>query len=91
MNDDKAFVSIARKGDSKLSPNTELHNYRIYKGSENPITITRSYSKNFICEFDMASYPFDTQVCSVIIVTKGNLGKNTCHMVDVHVSLCLQY
>ncbi len=74
LNDDKAFVSIARKGQSKLSPNSDLHKYQIFKGSDNPITITRSYSKNFICEFDMAYYPFDTQVCSIIIVTKGNLG-----------------
>ena len=40
---------------------------RIYKGSENPIYYTRSYSVSFLCDYNLALYPFDTQTCKIVL------------------------
>jgi hypothetical protein len=66
--DEKASMSIKRKGNF-----TALKNKLSFEGSENPLTITRFYKTNYICNFDMAWYPFDTQKCSMsFVVEKGS-------------------
>ncbi len=75
QNDNKAFATVIKAGGYRQSSLTSLENSRLYKGSENPVGISRVYSKDFICEFDMAHYPFDTQECSAVFVMKGNLGR----------------
>ncbi len=75
LNDDKSHATISRQGNFELSTFADLHNNHIYKGSENPLTIERVYSKDFICEFNMRAYPFDTQKCSAIFIMKGSLGE----------------
>ena len=44
---------------------TEKNNIYIFKGAENSIVMSRSYDTNFLCEYNMASYPFDTQICTM--------------------------
>ncbi len=73
-NDKKAFATITREGGFVPSPGSQLENAYIFKGAENPITISRVYDSEFLCEFNMASFPFDTQICSVVMVMKGNSG-----------------
>ena len=51
-----------RSGPFKSSAYEVLQNSYEFAGSENPITISRVYSSEFICEYNMAIYPFDTQV-----------------------------
>ena len=34
-------MTVKRNGDFKLTPNEELHNNRVYKGSENPLSISK--------------------------------------------------
>lgn len=75
LNDDKAHITIQRAGGFELSSLQDLHNKHIFKGSENPLTTKRVYTEEFICEFDMKAYPFDTQECSAVFVMKGNVGK----------------
>ena len=75
LNDGKAFATILRKGKYEQSPRSELENSLIFEGAENPITISRVYDSEFLCEFDMAMFPFDTQVCSVVLTMKGNTDK----------------
>ena len=82
LNDDKAFAIINRHGNHTKSPNSELQNAYFYRGSENPITISRVYDAEFICDFNMAVYPFDTQKCSVVLILKGNRGKFVQMMLD---------
>ena len=45
----------------------------VYSGSENDITISRVYSIQFYCEYQMAWYPFDQQVCHVEMLMDGVL------------------
>ncbi len=73
-NDGKAFVTIGRNGSFDLAPAARLENSRTYRGSENPVTVSRVYTKDFLCEFHIQAYPFDTQECSTVFVMKGNLG-----------------
>ena len=35
----------------------------IYKGKDNPIVMLRVYDIEFLCDFQMQWYPFDTQTC----------------------------
>ena len=72
LNDHKAFVVIKREGNYTRSPLSDLHNAYIYQGADNPIEISRVYSQEFICDYHMANYPFDTQTCSAIIAMNGN-------------------
>ncbi len=77
LNDQKSFVTVQKAGSFIRADMTELQNSYIYKGKGNPMTITRVYSLDFLCEFDMAKYPFDTQVCSIVMAMKGNTGEFT--------------
>ncbi len=73
--DDRALMTITRLGDYKLTSQFSLQNAYIFKGSENPITISRVYFSEFLCDFDMAMYPFDTQQCFINLIPGGNTGE----------------
>ncbi len=75
LNDRKAYLTVSREGTYKRSAASTLENAYIYEGRENPLTMSRVYSLDFLCEFDMAVYPFDTQVCTIVMVMKGNTGR----------------
>ncbi len=81
-NDNKAFVVIRREGSFVRSDKSIIENAYIYQGKENPLIISRSYTSEFLCDFNMAVYPFDTQICSVIVIMKGNTGEFTQLIVD---------
>ena len=40
----------------------EVDEREIFKGSENPITMSQKYTHEFQCPFDLTKYPFDRQV-----------------------------
>ena len=61
--DEKTSMYVERKGNF-----TRAKNKLVFKSSENPLSATRFYKINFICNFDMAWYPFDTQKCSMNFV-----------------------
>ncbi len=75
LNDDKAVLTISKKGKPTKSHQAELASALHFEGAENPLKSSRVYSKEFLCEFNMASYPFDSQVCSVELIMKGNTGQ----------------
>lgn len=56
LNDEKAFVTIERRGEFRLSPRDQLYNSLIFQGSENPISISRVYDSPFLCIFDVSTY-----------------------------------
>jgi hypothetical protein len=75
LNDEKTFATIIKNGSFEINGLSKLLNEHIFMGSENPIIMTRSYSNNFLCTFDMSVYPFDNQRCPVILTMDGNSGK----------------
>ena len=45
----------------------------MFRGSENSILLSRVYSIQFDCEYNMAWYPFDIQTCNIQLVMDGVL------------------
>ena len=60
--DNSSMVTVSRLGPRTRSSISERKNIYIYKGSENPLLISRVYSVKWLCSYDMQWYPFDTQV-----------------------------
>ncbi len=70
--DDKALATVALMGEFRRSPNSEAVSSRRFSGSDNPLTISRVYDLEFLCRFDMSTYPFGEQRCSMVLVMRGN-------------------
>ena len=49
----------------RTSDKSETQTVQYFQGAENFLQLSRSYKINFICSYDMALYPFDTQTCSM--------------------------
>ena len=75
INDKSTFASIKREGKGSIIDKEVNEDIEVYSGSENGITISRVYSMQFFCEYQMAWYPFDQQVCHVEMVMDGVLDK----------------
>ena len=73
INDKNSFASIKREGNGSIIDKEVNEDIEVYDGSENGITISRVYSIQFFCEYQMAWYPFDQQVCHVKMVMDGVL------------------
>ena len=43
----------------------------LYSGAENPVTRFRKYHSQFSCEFYLADYPFDAQLCFMEFVVRS--------------------
>ena len=75
LTDDRTLPMINRYGNFSQSPSSEPEETYFFKGSENPITYSRIYNIPFICEYNMAWYPFDIQLCTMEMKPDGNTGK----------------
>ena len=49
----------------KKSAKTIPENIYYFDGSENILELSRGYRVDFICSYNMALFPFDTQTCSM--------------------------
>ena len=56
-------AKVLHKGEPLIEKNLQA-----FKGSENPIAMSRFYKTSFTCNFDLSWYPFETQKCSMIFV-----------------------
>ena len=68
--DDDAILSIIPGGKFKFE-RTDISNHQniyLFKGIENSIKLTKTHDISFLCQYDMAWYPFDSQLCSLDIV-----------------------
>ena len=66
--DEEASMYVQRMGNFTVAKNK-----LVFRGSENPLSVSRFYRTNFVCDFDMAWYPFDTQKCSMDFVIEKDL------------------
>ena len=62
---DKSNFWIDRKRNFSRSTLDTVEEIDIFKGSENPITMFQSYTKEFKCMFSLQVFSFDTQVCFI--------------------------
>ena len=58
-----------------ISDDTVPNNIYIFDGENNMLESHRSYTTDFICEFQMFWYPFDTQHCELNFTLQANLDK----------------
>ena len=65
--DKKARVVVDRRGDFSLSPIHDMEEVAYYKGSENPIQYGRDFFLEFQCQFYLKDYPFDSQICTILM------------------------
>ena len=75
LTDQKVIARIGKKGDHEAGDRTEAIKSYYFKGGENTITFSRIYDIKFICEYDVAWYPFDVQTCKMTLAPFGNTGK----------------
>ena len=75
MTDEKVMASIGKLGEHKAGDRTEAIRAYYFKGAENTITFSRIYDIGFICDYNMAWYPFDVQTCELTLQPFGNTGK----------------
>ena len=59
--DNKSRVEVVREGDYVTSQEGHKNVY-VYSGAENTLKISRVYSTQWLCDYNMLYYPFDTQV-----------------------------
>jgi hypothetical protein len=55
-------VTVSKEGGFTRSPLEMLEEIEIFRGDENTLSMTQSYTWEFQCHYELAKYPFDTQV-----------------------------
>ena len=55
-------VVVAREGDFKRSKLDNVDEIELFKGVENNLIMSQTYTREFQCSYDFSMYPFDTQV-----------------------------
>ena len=55
-------VTVTREGNFTRSPIEVLDEIEIFKGDENRLNMTQTYTWEFQCKYELQRYPFDTQV-----------------------------
>ena len=67
-------MTITREGNFTKSGLEVVDEAYIYKGNENTLIMTQTYTHKFQCQYNFENYPFDTQVRMVFSACKM-LGK----------------
>ena len=61
-------VLSEREGDFYNSDISVLQNIEIFSGQQNLITMSRMYNIEFMCEYQLHMYPYDTQTCYITMI-----------------------
>ena len=61
-------VNVNREGNFSRSGYEVLHETELFKGGENSLIMTQSYTHEFQCVYQLERYPFDTQVRKVDLI-----------------------
>ena len=74
LNDQESGISVFKLKNGTFNVDGVLsEDIDIYEGSENPITMSRVYDVEFLCDYKMNWYPFDTQTCFMEFRLKGEM------------------
>jgi len=64
-------LTITREGEFSVSGEEVIEEIDIFEGNENRLTFEQVYTKTFKCTYQLQMYPFDSQVCSVILKVRS--------------------
>ena len=70
VNDKNTFGSIKREGNGSIIEKESSEDIEVFAGSENTIMMSRVYSIQFYCEYNMRWYPFDLQTCHTDLILR---------------------
>ena len=73
INDKNTFANIKQNGNGSIIDKSVNEDIEVFDGSENMISLSKVYSIQFFCEYNMAWYPFDVQTCHVEMIMDGVL------------------
>jgi hypothetical protein len=73
-NDEKAFTLARRESAYDFSDGSMLDNAFVFEGEKNPFVLSRVYNVDWLCEYDMRWYPFDTQSCTMLLEVSARPG-----------------
>ena len=62
------YVSVKREGNFNRSGYEMVDETEIFKGKENTLIMTQSYTHEFQCIYQLGRYPFDTQVTIAFVI-----------------------
>ena len=77
-------VEVRREGNFRKSGLEIVDEAYIYKGNENTLIMTQTYTHKFQCQYSFENYPFDTQVIQVFLVCKMLVNVSKVVNVRVH-------
>ena len=63
-------LTLTREGEYVTSTPDRVEEINIFEGQFNRITFEQIYTKEFKCVYELALYPFDTQVCTVNLIVR---------------------
>ena len=63
LNDDSTSVKLLKESEETLPEDFSFPNEaRLFSGEKNAVLLTRKFSQEHACNFNLFYYPFDTQV-----------------------------
>ena len=74
-NDDNLVVMVDALATGLENKVDALQAKRLFIGDQTPIVSRRSYSLEFQCNFDLVMYPFDSQMCPIIVKVPSYLAE----------------
>ena len=60
-------LTVERQGNFTKSGVGEVDEAEIFKGDENTLVMTQTYTHEFQCKYQLQRYPFDTQVNNMLL------------------------
>ena len=85
--DQESIISVKRKGNSTQNTIYDLDNTYMFRGEDNPLDMSRVYETEWICDYQMNWYPFDTQKCRMTFAVPKDLNNFIKINVNGHVYL----
>ena len=71
--DEDSLVYVTRQVQGEQKNKFSMPRDLVYHGSMNPINFERSYELPFKCSFKLNMYPFDKQMCEIVLQVPRNL------------------
>ena len=71
--DRESIVSVKREGTFTINSIENVDNVYIFQGLYNPLDMNRVYETQWICDYQMNWYPFDTQKCRMTFAVTPDL------------------